>query len=377
MSSSPSGVLDIPKRLSLSGQTAAAIRKAIGENFWQEFLPSERRLCETFQVSRPTIRTALQQLAVEGLIEIRQGRRNRLLSRPTGQAAPRSHLVVLVSHEPISHTSLTAYQGISEMRGHLAEQGVASEVLVCPARSATAQRRKIEAFLRQNRVLCCVLLSVGKDLQEWFAAHSIPALVLGSCHPTVKLPSLDVDYRAVCRHAVGVLHAKGHGRMAFVVPNSGVAGDLVSETGFLEGLAQHSGPVAATGTVVRHQGTPTHLTAKLDQLFSSPHPPTALVVAKPVHVASVVLYLLRKGIRVPSAISVIARDHDHLFGDSISHYRFEGETFAHRLSRLMLQMVNRGFLPPEPNLIFPRYVPGATVTAPPLSASTSRPMSRE
>ena len=75
MNSQP-GVLEIPKRLSLSGQTASAIKKAVGEQVWQEFLPSERRLCDMFQVSRPTIRTALQQLAKEGLIEIRQGRRN-------------------------------------------------------------------------------------------------------------------------------------------------------------------------------------------------------------------------------------------------------------------------------------------------------------
>jgi ABC-type molybdate transport system ATPase subunit len=49
----------------------------------------------------------------------------------------------------------------------------------------------------------------------------------------------------------------------------------------------------------------------------------------------------------------------------VSHYinlmRFEGESFAHRLSRLMLQMANKGFLQKEPNLIFPRYVAEGTV----------------
>ena len=362
--SSPPGVLDIPKRLSLSAQTAAAIRKAVGENVWQEFLPSERRLCDMFQVSRPTIRTALQHLAKEGLIEIRQGRRNRLLAPPGRSAPPPSRLVVLVSHQPIAQMTLTAYQGISEMRAHLAEQGFTSEVLVCPARSATAQRRKIEGFLRQNHVLCCVLLSLGRELQEWFATQAIPALVLGSCHPTVTLPSLDVDYRAVCRHAAGVLHAKGHRRIAFLVPDSGVAGDLASEAGFHAGLVPPNGPAAPEGRVVRHDGTLANLSAKLDRLFSSPRPPTALLVAKPSHVFSVVIYLLRRGLKVPAAVSLIARDYDHLFGESIAHYRFEGETFAHRLSRLMSQLVNQGSLPAEPSLIFPRYVPAATVVPP-------------
>ena len=362
MNSQP-GILEIPQRLSLSGQTASAIRKAVGEHVWQEFLPSERRLCEMFQVSRPTIRTALRQLAKEGLIEIRQGRRNRLLTAQPDAAAPRSRLVALVSQQPIAEMTLTAYQGISEMRTHLAEQGFTTEVLVCPAQSASAQRRKIELYLRQNHVLCCVLLSLGKELQEWFAARSIPALVLGSCHPHVALPSLDVDYRAVCRHAAGVLRAKGHRRIAFVVPHSGAAGDLASEEGFLGPLVPPAGDTTPVGLVVRHNGTAAHLAAKLDQLFSSPHPPTALLVAKPVHVFAVVVYLLRHGLKVPATVSLISRDYDHLFGNAIAHYRFEGETFAHRLSRLMLQMVGQGFLPPEPNLIFPRYVAAGTVVS--------------
>jgi len=45
----------------------------------------------------------------------------------------------------------------------------------------------------------------------------------------------------------------------------------------------------------------------------------------------------------------------------ISHYKFVEETFADRLSRLMLQMVNQGYLSEEPNLIFPTYFPGGTV----------------
>ena len=355
------GALEIPRRLSLSAQTTTAIHKAIQSNMWQEFLPSERRLCEMFKVSRPTIRTALHQLAKEGLIKIHQGKRNRLL--PGSQIAdrPQSRLIVLVSQQPITQMSRTAYRGVSEMRAHLAEQGFNTEVLVCPAKSATTQRRKIEAFLRQNRVLCCVLLSLGRELQEWFAARPIPALVLGSCHPTVKLPSLDVDYRSVCRHAAGILRAKGHKRIAFVVPNSNAAGDLVSEQGFKEGLTTRVDETPLDALVVRHNGTTANLATKLEGLFGSSNPPTALLVAKPLHVFFVVVHLLKHGIKVPDRVSLIARDHDQLFEDVISHYRLQGDTFAHRLTRLMLQLANHGHLSPKPNLILPRFVPEGTV----------------
>jgi DNA-binding LacI/PurR family transcriptional regulator len=362
--SSPPGTFDLPKRHSLAAQSTEAIRKAITEGVWRESLPSERRLCEIFQVSRPTVRTALQALAQQGLIEIRQGRRNRLLGSAVPPARATSRLVLLVSHQPIPQTSATAYQGISEMRTHLSEHGFTTGVLVCPTGSAAAQQRKLATYLRQNRVVCCVLLSVSKELQEWCAARSIPALVLGSCHPAVKLPSLDVDYRSVCRHAAGIFRSKGHRQLAFLVPHSGIAGDLVSEEGFKEGCAPARNGAERSPVIIRHGGTIASIAAKLDALFVSADRPTALLVAKPTHTLAVIAHLLKRGCKVPGDLSLIARDRDHLFDDTISHYRFEDEAFANRLSRLMLQLVDQGFLRSEPNLIFPRYVSCGTVGPP-------------
>ena len=71
-----------------------------------------------------------------------------------------------------------------------------------------------------------------------------------------------------------------------------------------------------------------------------------------------------RGLRVPDDVSLIVRDSDHLYEETLSHYRFEGETFAHRLTRLMSQLVNQGHLSPEPNLIFPRYVSCGTAQRP-------------
>lgn len=355
---------NLPKRLSLSGQAADTIRQAIVDGRWKEYLPSERHLCEMLKVSRPTIRTALRLLAKEGLIDIRHGRRNRLLSPSRRTARRTSQLIVLISSQPLAHMSFVTYQGISEMRTHLAEHGFTTEVLVCPPGSARVQERKLEEFVRQNRVFCCVLLSVGKELQKWFPAHSVPALVLGSCHPEVKLPSLDVDYRSVCRHAAGTLLGKGHRRLAFIVPDSGVAGDLVSEEGFREGVRLRPDAETIHASIVRHNGTARGITSKLDILFNSTTAPTALLVAKPLHIFSVLVYLLKRGLTVPDTVSFIARDHDHVFESVlplIAHYSMQTEAYSHRLSRLILQMVSERDLAPEPHLVFPKYVAGGTV----------------
>jgi LacI family transcriptional regulator len=363
MSSSPQP-FDIPRRFSLSGQAADAMRKAVAEGLWKDFLPSERRLCDLLQVSRPTVRTALSLLEKDGLIEIRQGCRIRLKARPAGPVPSANRLVGLVTHEPVAHMSLTTFKGITEMRTHLAEQGFTTEILVCPKGSVRAQRARLEQFVRQNRVFCCVLLSVSKGIQLWFQENRVPALVLGSCHPGVALPSLDLDYRSVCRHAVGALLTRGHRRLALVVPDSGVAGDLASEEGFKEGAAARNEREPMRAMIVRHNGTAANIGAKLDQLFASDQAPTALLVAKPQHVFIVLIYLLKRGLMVPDTVSIVARDYDHIFeivNPPIAHYALKEETFANRLSRMILRLVGSDYLAPEPNLIIPEYVPGGTV----------------
>lgn len=354
----------IPKRNSLAAQAAESISKAIAEGTWRQYLPSERRLCEMLRVSRPTIRTALSLLEEGGLLEFGQRRRTRLISRPpqTESRQP-SRLIGIVSPEPIARVPVATYQIISEMRAHLTEQGFTTEVLICQAHSGRAQNRKLEEFVRQNRLLCCVLISVSKDIQKWFSTHKVPALVLGSCHEEVKLPSLDSNYRSVCRHAGGIFLSKGHRRMALVVPHSAMAGDLASETGFMESI-QLNRHIDARASIVRHNGTAQNISAKLDALFNSAHAPTALLVARPHHVFIVLIYLLKRGLTVPDTVSFIARDYDHTFetvSPPIAHYALKEDTFAHRLSRLMLQLVSHGKMAAEPNFVFPKYFAGGTV----------------
>ncbi|OIR03965.1 putative HTH-type transcriptional regulator YurK [mine drainage metagenome] len=354
----------IPKRVSLSLQTVEAIRNAIEEGLWTDHLPSERRLCGMFQVSRPTVRAAVRQLAKEGLVVVRHGRSTDIVPQPKSAGSSKRRLVAIVTHEPLSLLASASYQGISEMRTHLAENNVASEIYVCPPRSSQAQLRKLGAFIRENKVSSCVLISVGKEIQQWFAERSLPALVLGSCHAGVNLPSLDLDMRSVCRHAAGTFLRKGHRRIALVVPNSGLAGDLASERGFLEAAEQWARPSEIEAIVVRHDGTARNLGMRLDALFNSNRAPTALLVAKPQHVMIVVLYLLTHGISVPGRVSLIARDHDNLFTQvipPIAHYSLRGDVFNHRLTRLMLQLANQGSLPAEPHLIFPQLFAGGTV----------------
>src|SRR5690606_26789870 len=166
---------------------------------------------------------------------------------------------------------------------------------------------------------------------------------------------------AVCRHAVGVFLRKGHRSVALIIPNSGLAGDLASETGFNEGIQQAPYRDLVHPVIVRHNQSTPNLMSRLDTLFRSPNPPTALLVAIPRHVISVMAYLINRGLSAPGDVSLISRDQDISLTSHIPHYAFRGDIFFRRLHRLLLQMAKQGHLPPQADLIVPEYVPGRTI----------------
>ncbi len=139
-------MLEIPRRISLTSQIAAALRKGIEEGVWEEYLPGERRLCDTFQASRPTVRAALRTLAKDGWCEIRQGRRTRLRAKPARRRILSHRRVGIIVHEPYSHLGSTLAQGLGEMRVRLAQQGFTTEVYACLAHGTRAQQRGLENF---------------------------------------------------------------------------------------------------------------------------------------------------------------------------------------------------------------------------------------
>lgn len=358
----PKHILAIPKRELLSVQTAAAMRRAFEEGMWANQIPSERRLCEMFHVSRPTVRSALNILAKDGLIALQRHRRVRVGA--LGRAHPtKNKKILIVTHRPYLEWATSTYQSLSEMQGYLGKHGFECEIILCQPRRIPSQLRKLAEFIRQNGVACTLLVTVRRELQQWFATLPTPTLVIGSCHPSVALPSFDVDYRAACRHAAGVFLSKGHRRLALLVPASRGPGDLASARGFLEGV-EETHAAEAKAVVVFHDGTAQNINARLDVLFRSEDPPTAILVSDPEYFLMVFIYLLRKGPKVSERISLIARDQDTTFTrliPAISHYAFDIDASTRRLARLILKLIDQKHLPLEPCLILPKYISGGTV----------------
>lgn len=361
-------MLELPKRISLAEQAAGSIRKAIDDGIWKVSLPSERRLSDIFKVSRPTIRSAIFLLAKEGLLTIATSRRTRLIAHNGGESASQPSLVCIVT--PVQQPRWTEhmYQAYTEMRARLAGHGFITETLLCDASQPAVSQRKIEAYVQKNQVRCFVLLSVPYEMQRWFASRGMPALVVGSCGPAVRLPSFEINNLSTGRHAAGTFVRLGHRRLALLVPDSRRGGDLACEQGFRAGGARSGRRDAAEVVVLRHKDTTSSVLAQLGRAFESATPPTAFLVTIARHAYSLLYFLQRRGLHVPEDVSIISADPDpnfQLVSPTFSHYAFEGDAYSTRLVRLVLKLLREGSLPFRAKLIEQKYIPGETVAAAP------------
>ncbi|MBL9214526.1 MAG: substrate-binding domain-containing protein [Opitutaceae bacterium] len=359
--------LDLPERISFSALTAQAIRRGIDRGAWAGALPSERRLSEVLQVSRPTIRRALAILVREGTLDGPRARQLRTIRAGGGARPSLNRRVIFLSHEQPEQCPPIGSLAFSEIRTVLERLRFTTEFLVCQERSLAAQQRKLAAYFARNRVLSYVLLSLNQELQMWLAGRGVPAMVLGSCHPAVRLPSFDLDNHAVGRSAAGLLLSRGHRRIAFLVPDSNGIGDLATEAGFTEAVRLHAAGDEVQARIVRHDGTPAGLRVRLDALLAGPAPPTGLLVAKPRAALVALVHLLGRGVAVPGRVSIICRDQDDVFGDlrpQLAHFSYDGRGIVRRLGRALAQLAATGVAVARPYRVFPRFVSGTSLARP-------------
>jgi DNA-binding LacI/PurR family transcriptional regulator len=145
-------------------------------------------------------------------------------------------------------------------------------------------------------------------------------------------------------------------------PRSVAGGDLESELGFRE-----AGEAAGNGVeaiVAQHDGTVAGICARLDRLLERKQRPTAFLVSRPTHALTALGHLVQRGIKFPSEAAFIARDHDSFLEHvvpTVARYQADPVLFAHKISRVVLEMASGGSSRPRDSRIIPRLISGQTL----------------
>ena len=352
----------LPQKLSLVAQSAAILKEAVLAGEWTEWLPGEHELCRQIHVSRRTVRAALDQLAREGIIKCHRGKRRQIMAGRRHRGKPMSRRVVLLMPVPVHSLDPFGVFLIDQLREHLSEADYLLETHASRVPYRARIPREMDKLEQTLRPAGWVLLHSTAQMQGWFAERQLPCVVVGSRYRNVELPSVDTDYDAVCRHAVGLFIARGHRRLLLLNPRPEAAGDSKTEEGF-RAAAQKTNARDVQADVVWHDGIPGSICATVDRLLRLAKPPTAFLVSRPRHVLTVLSHLLHRGSRFPQNGALISRDDESFLEDvvpTIARYSKNPGAFASKVSRVVLDMV-QGTARPAEHRITPTFIPGETL----------------
>ena len=357
----------MPQRQSLVAQTASFLHAQIESSAWREWLPSERALCELLQISRNTLRAALVQLQKEGVIQPVHGSGNQIIATP---AAANRRLaaqdVALLSPEPVERLRTMQTLWIDDMRALLSERGIRLRVFHGPHYYGANPGAALQKLVTRNPHGCWILMLATEPLQRWFSKNQVPCLVAGSTFAGLDLPFRDLDHRAACRHAAGVLLGLGHRQLAMMMVKSPRAGDIESEAGFMEAVRQ-SRQSDAEVRVIYHDDTVASLAQATRRLRQLNPVPTALLVVHPYHYLAIVSRLMAAGVRVPRDISIISRDDDPFLAfvsPEPARYVVNPHMMAKHLLRPTLELLEGNAVTQRVGRIMPQFLKGESVAAP-------------
>ena len=338
------------------------MRESIRQGAWGDLLPGEHELARRLSVSRPTIRAALARMADDGIIVIKKGCRTRLASTARKNLAGAPPTVCLVVPAPRESQSYSGHPVLMEMRAQFAVQGIGWEEVFDRTLGGRHPEMRLSSIVNGRHHVCWILLGATATMQKWFQQAKVPTLVLGSCHEGIELPSVDVNYYAIGWHAAGCLAKNGHRRVALVLPQRPLAGDLACLHGVTEYIKQQ-GQLFSVVEVSAGQSKAVLLTG-LDRLLGKPESPTAILCIHVAHVLTVMMHLLKTGRRVPQDISLLCRE-THSSIDlgipELTRYRSPSLKQAHHAVRIAQSMLAGHHVSTTPNLIMPAFVPGETL----------------
>lgn len=358
-------MIQLPQKQSLLAQTVAVLRDQIQSGAWPRWLPGEWDLCEQLKVSRRTVRGALAQLEHEDVVtKGGRGRRREVSSGGRAVLPPASSkTVILLTPRPLSVRPWFSAVYMDELRGQLSAAGYHMEVHFCGDHPGSRPGPALEQLVSRLRAACWLLPSYTAPVQQWFSQRRLPCVIVGSRHQGVELPSVDVDFRALGRHAAGLLLAKGHQRVVFLTPQSGLAGDLECERGFSEAARQFEHG-RGEATVDYHDDTAAGVRKRLEALLQRRPPRIGFLVTGSNYALMTVGFLLRQGLRVPQEAALISSDEDVFMQyaiPSIAHYSASPTLLARKVSRVTLQLVRGGASELRDYRVMPHFVPGETL----------------
>jgi len=219
-------------------EIAAQLRQQILDGSYPpgSLLPTEQQLCALHQVSRQTIRTALQSLADEGMILRRQGSGSRVLELQEFPLPPQRTIAIIT-------TNITDYifPGVLREAEAVLSANNCATLLYATSNQVSQERRILLDLLSQKKIdgilvegTKTALPNPNLDLYRKLQARNIPLIFFHGGYRDLEgsITIMDDNYNGG-RQLVEYLLRKGHTRIAGLFKNDDMQGHL-RYSGFID-----------------------------------------------------------------------------------------------------------------------------------------------
>lgn len=274
-----------------------------------ERLPSESQLCENYNLSRQSVRQAIEQLRKEGLVNTIQGSGTYVMNLICDEVNSSSISVILpydddyifASFISSIHSTLTKYGYIVEM--HITHNNLFKEEA---ALMATLNNPRVGIIIDPAKSQCPRL---HLELYQKIRDMKIPCIAMNSAVNGMDFPVVAMDDVMAGSIATRYLISKGHTRIGMLCNSDSIPGQLRLKGHLCE--MESSGLADEVGHIIYYcsEDEDVLFGGQFDQYIINMFSECTAVICFNDRVAAKLNELLKKNnIRVPEDISIIGHD---------------------------------------------------------------------
>lgn len=347
-----------PNFLSIADQVAEHLRAEILRGRWSGVLPGKHQLAGKLGVNNKTVEAALRQLENSGLLLAQGAGRNRLINPRRRITSRALRIAILLNDHQIDEKTKL----VLEIKHAI---DTAGHTIIIPPKSLTSMRfdpKLVAALLRKTEADAWIVLAGSRGVLEWFASQSVPALAVFGNRVGIKIPSVSPNKPRAVAEATRHLIALGHRRIVLLArraarlpePSAGVADYLAT-------LREHTCQIVEFN-LPDWEETNAGFHECLHSLFHAT-PPTAMIVDEVTYFVATMQFLLQRGLKVPSDVSIISTDDDVALSHcdpTVACMTWDMRPVIHRIVQWAAN-VSRGKADFTQTLTPAEFVPGGTI----------------
>jgi DNA-binding LacI/PurR family transcriptional regulator len=308
------GRLQIPlvkqvNRMGLVAQTVTFLRAQLRDGKWAGKLPGIQVMAVECGVSHDTMRAAVRQLEADGWIVPGGSGRCREVATAVVQADPQKLRVMVFLSLPIEDDDSEAREVLWEMRALIEGNGHTCQFAPKTLRDLKHDLRRVKQYVGKYKVDAWVVAAATKEVLEWFASQSTPAMALGGSSLSISIAGTGWVMAGVMKQICQRLIELGHRRIVFVatevIRRSPLADVMRNEL-------EARGVVTGSYHLPVWDQTPDGLQELLSNTFRI-SPPTALIIELTNWLPGILAFLAKAELRVPQDVSLVYLENDPSF----------------------------------------------------------------